>query len=76
MAGIEQRKNCTVKNVRLICSIDNSEYIEDINFIQWNNNGTVGNLADDTFEYKYICPTCSDIVLTKIKYPYQEFTEI
>ena len=77
--GIQEVK-AEVKTFNVYAKCDkndcNGQFIKNEPFIIWNNNGTKGDLSDDSFEYSYICDTCSDIVISKIQYPNQEFIEI
>jgi hypothetical protein len=74
----EQKKEVRTYNVYAKCDKSNcaGTFIENNPFIIWDNNGTPGDLTDDTFNYSYICDTCSETVISHVKYPHQEFVEI
>jgi len=71
------KKQVTTYNVRLYCDtcVPTVEMVENVPFIIWDNKTTT-SLADDTFSFMYICPTCGLLSNTDVKYPYQEFVEI
>ena len=78
MGILEQKKEVRTYNIYAKCDKPNCNgtFIENNPFIVWDNNGTKGDLSDDTFQYSYVCDTCSETVISDIKYPHQEFEEI
>jgi len=79
---LEETKEVKTYNVYAKCNeIINGNtctgtYIPATNHIEWNNNGTTGDLSDDTFTYNYICDVCSSLLNSGVKYPHQKFIEI
>jgi hypothetical protein len=62
-------------NKTISCSCG-GDFIKNDPFIIWDNKGTTKDLSDDTFEYSYICDSCSEEYITNIQYPHQEFEEV
>ena len=73
MSVIVNKIEVKTYNKTISCSCGGN-FIENNPFIIWDNKGTK-DLSDDTFEYSYICDSCSEEYLTNIKYPHQEFEE-
>ncbi len=71
---IEERKEVQTFNVYAKCNCGGL-YEHNVPYIVWDNKGTK-SLSDDTFEYSYKCNNCSEVVISKIQYPHQEFIEI
>jgi len=72
---MEKKKEVKAFNVYAECDCGGS-YAQNEPFVVWNDNGTKGDLSDDTFDYSYICDSCEDIMISSILYPHQEFKEI
>jgi len=73
---VQDKKEVRTYNIYAKCSDCGTEMIKNDPFIVWDNNGTPGDLSDDTFEYSYKCPDCNETILSKVQYPHQEFEEI
>jgi len=76
MTIVEDKKEVKVYNVYGMCSDCDVMLTENIPFIVWDNNGSIRDLSDDSFEYSYICPNCNKVINSIKKYPHQEFVEV